>query len=345
MDDGVLNKDIRFFAEHFGLWKHLRDKTFLITGATGLIGSVMIKCLLELSRQKSLNIKIKAIIRNEEKAKKVFKDVFSQIEFYQIHENLTIYEQIGTQTDYIVHLASPTASKYFVEYPVETLNVAFNGTATVLEYAKRVNAKAMVYASSLEVYGSNHTDDLIKEDFQGYVNPINVRSSYNIGKRACECLCHSYAEEYGVNVMIARMTQTFGAGVDYNDNRVFAQFVRKVIEGNDIELHTDGATCRMYCYTTDAVSALLYLLLKGEKGEAYNIANKKSYISIREMAQLLKEEFNQSINVAIVPKENMGYAPETKLKLDTKKIESLGWKPQYDLRNMFKNMILYLKEN
>jgi nucleoside-diphosphate-sugar epimerase len=202
----------------------------------------------------------------------------------------------------------------------------------------------MVYASSLEVYGSNDTDEWLDEKFQGYVNPVEARSSYNMGKRTAECLCRAYAEEYGVPVMMARMTQTFGAGVEYCDNRVFAQFARNVIERKDIELHTTGETSRMYCYTTDAISAMLYVLLKGRTGEAYNVANKDSYISIRDMAYMLKEHFNPDISVNICPKENQGYAPQTKLKLSTKKVETLGWQPRYNLHQMFERLLLFLKD-
>lgn len=339
MNNRILIEDVQQFAEHFDLWEQLRDKAFLITGATGLIGSVLIKSLIELSRQKSLGIKIIAVVRSLEKAHKVFANEYSEIYFQQIELHEISQNSIKEHIDYVVHLASPTASKYFVEHPVETLRTAVEGTTAVLEYVKDAKVRSVVYASSLETYGSNHTDDWLKEDFQGYVNPTEVRSSYNIGKRTCECLCHAYAKEYGVNVMIARMTQTFGAGVEYNDGRVFAQFARKAIEGQNIELHTSGETCRMYCYTTDAVSAMLYLLLKGEKGEAYNIANKDSYISIRQMANLVKMEYNPNIDVVITPKENQGYAPETKLRLETSKMESLGWRPRLGLKEMFGRLI------
>ena len=342
MNNHILLEDIKLFALSFKLSEQLRDKTFLITGATGLIGSVLVKCLLELNRQMQLGIKVIAVVRSLDKAQNVFADEYSQIDFRQLELSEITQEHIGCIVDYVVHLASPTASKFFVEHPVETLRTAVEGTTVVLEFAKNAKVKSVVYASSLETYGSNHKEDWLKEDFQGYVNPTEVRSSYNIGKRTCECLCHAYAKEYGVNVMIARMTQTFGAGVEYNDGRVFAQFARKAIEGSDIELHTTGDTCRMYCYTTDAVSAMLYLLLKGKRGEAYNIANKDSYISIRDMAYLVKNEFNQNINVVVAPKENQGYAPETKLRLDTTKIEALGWKPNYSLYQMFDRLIASL---
>lgn len=343
MNKQILIEDVQQFAEHFELWEQLRGKTFLITGATGLIGSVMVKCLLELNKQKQLGIKVIAVVRNLEKAQQVFADEYAQVDFRKLGLTDITAERITDSVDYIVHLASPTASKYFVEHPVETLRTAIEGTTAVLEYAKNTPIGGMVYASSLETYGSNHTDEWISEDFQGYVNPMEVRSSYNMGKRTCECLCHAYAKEYGVNVMIARMTQTFGAGVKYNDDRVFAQFARKAIEGQNIELHTSGETCRMYCYTTDAVSAMLYLLLKGEKGDAYNIANKNSYISIRDMAKMVRDEFNPNIEVVFDLKENQGYAPETKLRLDPHKLEMMGWKPRYALIEMFNRLNKYIK--
>ena len=343
MNDKILKEDTKLFAEQFDLWEQLRGNTFLITGATGLIGSVMIKCLLELNRKRELDIKIKAVVRNLEKAKDIFRDKYEDIEFLRIPLAGINVGSIGLDVDYIIHLASPTASKYFVEHPVDTLRTAVEGTAAILDYAKKAEVKGMVYASSLEVYGSNDNDNLIDEDFQGYINPLDIRSSYSMGKRACECLCYTYAKEYGINVMMARLTQTFGAGISESDNRVFAQFARSVMNGDNIILHTEGKSAKPYCYTTDAVSALLYMLLRGEGGEAYNIANENSYISIREMAQMMCEEFNPSITVSIVIKEDQGYAPVTRLRLGTQKIKSLGWHPKYDLQHMFGRLLLFLK--
>ena len=336
-------EDVQQFAEQFELFEQLRGKSFLITGATGLIGSVMVKCLLELNKQKQLGINIVAIARNYEKVKRVLVGDYMDIDVMYIPLSGISQEAIRTKIDYIIHLASPTESKYFVDYPVETLRTTIGGTAAVLEFAKLANVEAMVYASSLEVYGNNMTNGWINEAFQGYVNPTEVRSSYNIGKRTCDCLCHAYAKEYGINVMIARLTQTFGPGIVRSDSRVFAQFVKKAIEGKDIVLHTSGESSRPYCYTTDAVSAILYLLINGKKGEAYNIANKKSYISIRDMAEMIRDNFNPQINVKFSPKDNLGYAPETKLRLDTSKIESLGWEPKVELKTMYARLIEYLK--
>lgn len=344
MNKRVLIEDINTFAESFELGEQLRGNTFLITGATGLIGSVMIKCLLALNKKDNLGIKVIAVVRDIEKAKIAFADEFSELEFRKLGLNEINATTIGIDVDYVVHLASPTASKYFVEHPVETLRTSIEGTTAVLEYIKSAGVKGMVYASSLEVYGSNDTDEWLSEDFQGYVNPLDVRSSYNIGKRATECLCHSYAKEYDVPVKIARLTQTTGAGIASDDNRVITQFARLVAEGKDIVLHTSGESARPYCYTIDAVSALLYILLRGIDGEAYNVANEDTYISARGMADYLKHNLNPHINVRLELKNNMGYAPMTKQRLNTEKLAALGWRPNYDMKGIFERLIMYLKD-
>lgn len=339
MNNQILTEDIQQFAETFELWKQLQGKTFLVTGATGLIGSILIKCLLELNRQKALGIKVIAVVRDLEKAKITFEKDFSIIEFKQIALADISKDNIGIDIDYIIHLASPTASKYFVDYPVETLRTSIDGTTVVLDYAKMAKIESMVFASSLEVYGTNEDDRLIDENFQGYVNPLDVRSSYNMGKRAAESLCHAYFKEYKVPVKIARLTQTTGAGIAKDDNRIIAQFARLTAEGKDIILHTTGEAARPYCYTTDAVSAILYILLRGENGEAYNVANEQTYISACGMAEYLKNYFNSNINVRVELNDNMGYAPATKLQLATQKLKSLGWTSQYQLYDILGNLI------
>ena len=118
MNKQILKEDINAFAESFELGEQMRSKTFLFTGATGLIGSVMIKCLLALNKKDNLGIKVIAVVRDMEKAKSVFAGEFSEVEFKNVSLDEINVSTMGTDVDYIVHLASPTASKYFVEHPV-----------------------------------------------------------------------------------------------------------------------------------------------------------------------------------------------------------------------------------
>ena len=339
----ILEEDLKQFADSFELFEVLRNKRFFITGATGLIGSMMIKCLLALNRKRGLGIKIQAVIRDLDKARQIFDADFPEIIFLTIPLKEISADRIGSNIDFIIHLASPTASRYFVDNPVETIETNIFGTQAILSLAKIIDAESIVFASSLEVYGINEDDKMIDEQFQGYVNPLDVRSSYNMAKRSSECLCYAYAKEYGVNVKIARLSHVSGAGVMAEDNRVIVQFSRLAAKGSDIVLHTSGESTRPYLYTIDAISALLYVLLKGEKGAAYNVANPDTYISIKNMANFVCDNFNRSGKVVIQPNEGYGYAPMTKLRLNTSKLYALGWIPRYGLKEIFGRLISYFR--
>lgn len=336
----IVEEDLQYFVNHIPFVEDLKGKTFLVTGSTGLIGSIFIKCILALNVQNNARINILALARNPKKVKSVFGNVPVKWIFQDISETLSIFDE---HVDYIVHCANSTSSKFYVEHPVENINTAYIGTNNILEYARTHFVKSIVYLSSLESYGSIHNDIEITEDMGGFISPTDVRSSYSLGKRAVECLCHCYAKEYGVPVKIARLTQTFGAGISLHDSRVFAQFAKSIISGKDIKLHTKGESAKPYCYVTDAISAILYLLFKGIDGEVYNVANSNTYISICDMAQLVIDNFNSTCSLVIDIKDDMGYAPVTRLNLNTNKLKALGWKPHYDLKNMYERLIKYYK--
>lgn len=327
--------DIEDFVQDFALTDSLNSAKFLITGATGLIGSTLVRCLLALNK----DIQITCPIRNLKKVKAIYGEEVETIRFIEC--DLLTYLNKLTEEDgfkYIIHCASPTSGKYMTEHPVDTYMLAIDSTRAILEYARKVQTD-IVYVSSLEYYGQNFDDTMITENMQGFVNSTDSRSSYPLGKRAAEYLCVAYAKQFDVNVKVARLTQTFGAGVSADDNRVFAQFARSVIEGKNIVMHTKGESAKPYCYTIDCVSAILYILLKGEKGEAYNVANQETYISIKDMANFLCTHFNPQLKVVIEEHPEMGYAPVTKLNLSTEKLKSLGWLPRYGLYEMFDRLI------
>lgn len=327
--------DIEDFVQDFALTDSLNSAKFLITGATGLIGSTLVRCLLALNK----DIQITCPIRNLKKVKAIYGEEVETIRFIEC--DLLTYLNKLTEEDgfkYIIHCASPTSGKYMTEHPVDTYMLAIDSTRAILEYARKVQTD-IVYVSSLEYYGQNFDDAMITENMQGFVNSTDSRSSYPLGKRAAEYLCVAYAKQFDVNVKVARLTQTFGAGVSADDNRVFAQFARSVIEGKNIVMHTKGESAKPYCYTIDCVSAILYILLKGEKGEAYNVANQETYISIKDMANFLCTHFNPQLKVIIEEHPEMGYAPVTKLNLSTEKLKSLGWLPRYGLYEMLDRLI------
>ena len=339
--DDILQEDLDLLAQDssipFGL---LKGKTVLVTGATGLLGSQMVKALLCSNRLYGTGIRVLALVRSKEKAQKVYGGLLARDDLQLVSGDVTQKIEYAGQVDYMIHGASATSSRYFVSNPVETIATAINGTVNLLEFAKLKQAKGFLYLSSLEVYGTPAADaGLIRESYSGYLDPLSVRSSYSEGKRMAECICASYASEYQIPVKIARLSQTFGAGVEYTDGRVFAEFTRCALEKKDIVLHTKGQTVRSYCYTRDAVAAMLLILLKGEAGTAYNVTNMDTKISIADMAQLVCDTFPQAgIHVTFdMPQDvaSFGYNPEMVIALDSSRLTALGWRPTVNLREMF----------
>lgn len=314
----------------------------LVTGAAGLIGRTLIRKLFDWNRHAAAPISVVGMEFSEERAKAVLGEYVEKGLALVIADVRDVKpENMGV--DYIIHAASMTASKAFIETPVETVMISVDGTIKMLEFAKANAVKGFVYLSSMEVYGTPETDEKISENHPTNLNAMAVRSCYPESKRMCESLCASYASEYGVPAKVVRLTQTFGPGVAYNDGRVFAEFARCAIEGRNIVLNTKGETKRNYLYTEDAADALFTVLAKGTPGEAYNAANEETYCTIYEMACLVaKECAGGKIGVEIRERADaakLGYAPTLHMNLDASKLRSLGWKPQVGLVDMYKNTI------
>lgn len=328
----IFEEDIKSIIKDFDM-SVFDGKTVLVTGATGLIGKLCVKSLLN----SGYNTQIIALVRDGEKAKNLFGES-KRLSF--IIQDINQRISTSRKVDYIIHAASTTSSRDFVEKPVETIYTAFNGTRNVLEFAKNKRIEGMVYLSSLEVYGVNDFED-ITENSYGYIDILNPRSSYSESKKMVETMCISYGSEYGVPVRIARLAQTFGAGVSKSDNRVFAQFAKAVINKENIVLHTKGTTKRNYCYTTDAVRAIFTILTKGENNNAYNVANESTYCSIAEMAHFLENEDTKVVYQ--IDNVNRGYNPTVKIKLNANKLNSLGWEAKIGMKEMFERLIEDMK--
>ena len=302
----------------------------------------LIRCLSALQESYSLGVKIFANTRSKEKADALAK-VFpgTQITVLGL-EDLPSFH-LGSPVDYVIHLASPTASRFITFNPVETIDTIVNGTKSALEFSKANHAGQLLYVSSMEVYGQVLQEKELTEDKWGGVDPTKSRSSYPMGKRMAECLSLCYSQEFGLPVRIARLSQTFGAGIDESDQRVYAQFARQILSHQDIVLKTPGKQSQCFCYTTDVVSALLYILLKGQDQKIYNVGNPSTYMSIRSLAEMLCAKFGNGIRVKVQPDPQSVYPPASFLKLNTDALQELGWQPQVGIHEMFRRLIEYLR--
>lgn len=311
----------------------MKGKRFLITGATGLIGSALTRHIMSTIAGAHIVLPV----RNMAKARAMF-GLTDGIVLHECDLLTTDFEFAG-DVDYIIHCAAPTASRFFVEHPVETYDSILLPSMHLLEYATRHKPRGFVYLSSLEVYGTVNSDgrSLCEEEL-GHIDMRSARSSYPLAKCAVEHLCFLYASQHGVPVCVARLTQTTGRGVPFADNRVINAFCRSAVVGDDIVLLTSGESARPYCHIDDAVDAIMLLLKNGTKGEVYNVANDSTYISAYELAMLIKEKLNPLINVRIELQTNVPFAPTSLLPLSTAKLQALGWRPRHGLEDILKDV-------
>ena len=368
--EGVDQIDVTELCQMFS------GKTVMVTGTTGLIGKALVKALIageedfvsakdtiaeqmsavgsvEKGMQTGASIKVVAVVRDIDKARDIFGDLGNKAEAegslsYRVGDIRTV-DLSDVQADYIVHAASDTSSKSFVERPVETLDVIINGTKHILRYAASCKKlRKFLFLSTMEVYDTPATDEKITEQHGTDLDTMKVRTCYPEGKRLAEVLCTSFGKEYGVPVNVLRLTQTFGEGVAYEDGRVFAEFARCAIEKRDIVLKTKGETKRNYLYVGDAVTAILRTLANGVDGEAYNAANEETYCSIFEMASMVAERFGDGkvrVRIEEDEKNDRGFAPMLHMNLDTRKLQALGWCAEVDLPEMYRRMMEDMKKN
>lgn len=343
MSTKTLNEDLReIISNPLINWDKLKNKSIFITGGTGLIGSILVKSILLKNKLENTNIKMFLLVRNKDEAERIFGKNDS-IDY--IVSNIQDYKPVEMKFDYIIHGASPTKSKFFVENPVETNDIAVLGTKNILEQAKISKVESFIYMSSMEMYGTIDSEN-VTEEMQGFINPLEVRSSYSLGKRMCELYSYSYFKEYNIPVKIARIAQTFGAGISQKENRVYKIFADSILEKKDIVLKTKGTTIINFSYTTDTVIGLLYILLNGKNGEAYNLVSEKTGMTIFDSAKWLAEKYGENkVNVIVEePNENNGFAPDNKMILSNEKLKKLGWKPKYNLKQGYERLLNYMRE-
>lgn len=325
-----------------------KDKTILITGATGLIGSLLCKALFYISKNENLNIKLLAAVRDNKKVNEIFyldrSTEYSLINFIYCDISNNEFVKVVSnfqEIDYIIHTASPTSSSYFTESPVETINIIYQGTYNVLEVAKKFKVKSMVYISSMEVYGDIKTVEAFESD-SGFLETFSARSSYPQAKRLAETLCFCFSHEYGVHVKVIRPTLVFGPGVRKEDNRVFMQMARSVLNNKNIELATDGSTERDYIYTADSCISILSILLSSSKDFVYNISNTETYTSVLNLAKLFAKR-NKNISIILNTGDSKIYSGEKHIKLNTCRLEKIKSIKMTSIDTMIDRLLLWLK--
>lgn len=321
-------------------WEGFKGKSVTVTGATGLLGSHIIDFFLYLNRVYEASIEVIALGRNPQKIQRRFS--------YAMNSNLfksATFELSGRfpeiDTDYIIHCAGNSHPQLFAQDPVGTLIGNVLGAEKVLKYGVCHDTKILLLSSG-EVYGENLNGIIpMEEDYTGKLDLSSSRSCYTEGKRAVEALGQSYKAQYGVDVVIARPCRIFGPTMTSEDNKASAQFIRNGLENKDIVLKSPGEQMFSYIYSSDAVSALLTILIKGKSGEAYNVANDRCNVRLKDFAKEVAKKANVRLTFNLIGEP--GGSKVTNAVLDTAKLQSLGWTPAYDLSQGVEQTLKILK--
>lgn len=324
-------------------WEKLQNKIVLISGASGMIGSCLIDALLS----KDINIKVIAIGRNEEISKERFAKFWRSDNFIFVKHDINSPLQDLGSVDFVIHAASNTHPKQYATDPIGTVLTNIIGTNNLLNYATEHGAERFLFASSVEIYGENRGDtEKFDESYSGYINCNELRAGYPESKRAGEALCQAFIKQKGLNVVIARLSRTYGPTMLKSDSKAIAQFIKKGIAKEDIVLKSDGSQFYSYNYVADGVTGLLTILLKGKNGEAYNIADDESDIALKDLAEFIAKCVGKKV-VFELPEaiEAAGYSKATKAVLDSTKLNALGWKAKYDIKSGLERSIIILSNN
>ncbi len=331
----VVQEDLRWMSEEQLDWHQFDGKTVLVTGATGMLATYISYFLLYLKEERGIDLKLLALCRTKAKAENTFKDFLNKPYFHLLLQDVCEPIKYDGGIDYIFHLAGNASPHFINSDPVGIVKSNMLGTFNVLELAKEKHSSKVIFASTREVYGKNEEEDSLTETSFGTIDPLENRSCYPESKRAAETIFRSYFLQHGIIFNALRIAHSYGPGMNLNsDGRVMADLMGNVVKGENIILKSSGEALRAFCYITDAVLGIFYATLKGEPGEAYNLANETEEISIRDLAQMLVSlRTDKTLKVVFkISENNIGYCNYKRVGLNTNKIEKLGWHPQVNLK-------------
>ena len=329
-DNPVYQADVERTVRAFeSLTRCFADATVLVTGATGLIGSAVVDLLLCANRLFGTNTSLLAASRS---ADGVIARFGTQPLLTPIVYDATRANELPMHIDYIIHAASNASPEWYVSHPVETMLANFGGLHELLEHAVKCAVRRVLYVSSSEVYGGHSTLSPIRETEYGGLDILNVRSAYAESKRAAETLATAYAVEHGVDVVTARPGHIYGPTARKSDRRLSSDFAWRAAAGEALVMKSDCA------------SAILAIMSDGVRGEAYNISNPESVVTIREIAELLAAAGGVELRFeAPSQAEQRAFNPMKNASLDAQKLVSLGWHGQWSAREGVSRTVSALK--
>ena len=325
----IVSEDLDFILKSDVDWNKFRNKTVLITGAYGMLMSYLTYTLLRLNElDPKFNVVVIALVRDKEKARRVFGNLTENVYLKLYRHDLLSPINIAEDVDYIFHGASYASPHYFRTKPVAVLTPNILGTHHLLELAKAKKSKGFLFFSSGAVYGRNIKEVVTEKDY-GYLDPLDMVSCYSESKRMGENMCKCWHDQFGLPVKVVRPAHIYGPTMDIkSDSRIVANFVKNIVQGQNLLMKSDGSAYRSFCYIADAAVAFLKVLLDGVDGEAYNVGNDDAYVSIEKLAAIFVSAFPEKQLQVIVKKEG---GKGNKMLMSSQKVENLGWQCSFPI--------------
>jgi UDP-glucuronate decarboxylase len=343
MRNNIIESDLRYITDADLPWELFKNKTVLVSGASGFLPAYMVETLLYLNETRQFNITIYGLVRNLEKAHERFLHYDKDKSLIFISQDVCDSIKLNQHIDYIIHAASQATPKLFYSDPVGTLLPNVMGTQNLLNLAVKNKVECFLYFSTSGVHGFVDADRYpVTEDCYGSLNPTKLESCYLESKRMGENMCTAWLHQYGVPAKIVRPATTYGPGIKLDDGRSFADFISNIVNYQDIYIFSDGKALRNFCYLADATLGFFTVMLKGQIGEAYNIATDHE-ISIIDLAKLLVEKVFPERNLKVLMKKDTSKdylrVNYSRTAVDIAKVKALGWKLNYPVEEGFKRAI------
>jgi len=356
-----VRKDLEYICTHLeNQLEQLAGKNILITGGAGFLGFYLVQTLLHWNDKTHPEQKIRIVvydnfIRGVPDWLIEFRDG-GLLELVK-HDITNPLPESEVSFHYIIHAASIASPIYYRLHPLATMDANVNGLRNLLDYAREQKktdtpVEGFLFFSTSEIYGDPDPSNIpTPETYRGNVSSTGPRACYDESKRYGETLCVTFAREFGLPVTIARPFNNYGPGLKITDRRVIPDFMRDVLNGEDIIMLSDGSPTRTFCYISDAIVGYFKILVNGKHGEAYNIGVEEPEISIRELAdhivRIAADFTNYKGKVVFKESQDKQYLtdnPNRRCPVITKARTHLGYNPSITLQEgLIRNFIWYME--